>query len=69
MALPREYDPSMLDKILLEGRTTLQLTTESVGRLLGRDSDVSADDDDEDRDDAAAAGDQPDDQPATDRES
>ncbi len=64
MALPREYDPSMLDNVILEGRTTLQLTAESVRRLLGRDDA----DDDEDRDNTAAADDQPGDQPAADRE-
>lgn len=62
MVLPREYDPSMLDNIILEGRTTLQLTADSVRRLLGRDSD------DDNLDDVAAADDQPGEQPAADRE-
>jgi hypothetical protein len=56
MALPREYDPGILDNIILEGRTTLQLTADSVRRLLGRDDATS---DAAEPDDAAAAGNQP----------
>lgn len=39
MALPREeHDPTILESIILEGRTTLQLTADSVRQLLNRDA-------------------------------
>ena len=37
-ALPREEsDPSVMDRIIVEGRSSLLLTGEAIGRLLGRD--------------------------------
>jgi hypothetical protein len=36
-ALPVEHNPTALDEIILQGRTTLQLTGESLAALLGRD--------------------------------
>lgn len=37
MALPaEEYDPTVLDRLILEGRVAMQLTAESVAALLGR---------------------------------
>jgi hypothetical protein len=39
-ALPVEkHDPTIMERIILEGRTSLQLTSEAVNQLLGRDKD------------------------------
>lgn len=44
-ALPREApNPSLLDEIILKGRTSLQLTAESVQALLNRDKPAAPDD-------------------------